>query len=135
MPPLALLVSHLLFAAASPAASSLVVENCDFGETYAFNDAACEIAFGNGGDKPIRVFAIVPDNAKDSTKLHELIIAPHSSAYLPVRVNVDNMSGFNGHTFRFHTDEAGHEEGRVNVRGFVLSALDQAKTEIEVWCR
>jgi hypothetical protein len=131
MPPIALLLSQWLLAVVPPAASSLTLENCDFGETYAFNDPICEIAFGNAGDKPIRVFDIVPVNAKDSAKSSELIIAPHSHAYLPVRFNVDNLSGYSSHTFRFHTNELGHEEGRVNVRGFVLSALDQPKPEVD----
>ena len=128
---IASLIAKMLLAATSPAVSGLTVENCEFGEAYAFNNVECPIGLNNESDKPIRVFDIVPSKPNDSSELREVNVAPHSHAYLPLHINVDNLSGYSNHAFRFRTNEPGEIQGRANVHGFVLSALDQPKPEID----
>src|SRR5438105_1911464 len=117
--PITSLFAHPLIVAAPP---NLIAENCEFAEAYAFSDQSCQITLENRSDKPIRVFDIVADAAKDSSELREVTVAPHSHAYVTLHVSTDNDSGYSSHSFRFHTDDPMVPMSAVKARGFVLSA-------------
>jgi hypothetical protein len=108
-----------------------VVENCEFAEAYAFSDQSCQITLENRSDKSVRVFDIVADAEKDSSEPREVTVAPHSHAYVTLHVSTDNQSGYSSHSFRFHTSDPMVPKGAVKARGFVLSALDQPKPEMD----
>jgi hypothetical protein len=126
--PITSLLAHLLVAATPP---NLIVENCEFPEAYAFSDQSCQITLDNRSDKAVRVFDIVADSPKDSSELHEITVAPHSHAYATLHVNTDNDSGYSSHSFRFHTSDPMVPMNAVKARGFVLSALDQPRPELD----
>ena len=126
------LVFNLLVAAVAPATNDFVVESCDFGEVYAFNDVDCQIVLRNDSERAIRLFDIHADIPKDHAKLRELSVSPHSQAYLPVRINVANANGFSRHTFHLRTrDLSDRSDLKASAYGFVISALDQPQPEID----
>jgi hypothetical protein len=126
--PIAPLFAHILVVATQP---NLVVENCEFPEAYAFSDQSCQITLENRSDKAVRVYDIVADAPKDSSEVKEITVAPHSHAYATLHVSTDDQSGYSNHSFRFRTDDPTAPTGAVKARGFVLSALDQSKPEID----
>lgn len=109
------------------AASLLETEDCDFGETYAFNRAECEFTFINSGDTPIRVSAFQATRPDDLIEPTSAVISPHAKTYLKALVNTGNDSGTSRHIFHFHSDETGHEARTVVARGFAVSVLDQGR--------
>jgi len=100
----------LVAAAAPDGGSRLVVEHCDVGEVYAFNSASCDISLTNIGESPIRIRDIRPASANNSVTPSEIVVAPHSQAYLNFRFDVGNGLGSSRHLVRFHTDEKGWED-------------------------
>lgn len=109
----------------------LAVEGCEFAEVYAHSNVDCQVSFFNGGEKPIKVFAFTPVISTGTVEPSEVVVAPHATGYVRINLNVENSAGASRFPFRFKTDEPGHNQGSVNVRGFVLSALDEVKPAID----
>lgn len=126
--------AHLLgivLAAANPVpASNLSITTCDLGEVYAFNSAQCEITLANMGSHPIRIFDVATGTKEDSLTPAVLTLAPHSKSYMQATVKAGDEIGNFHHSFRFQTDEPGHEQRIFNVFGFGLSVLDQVRPQI-----
>ena len=110
---------------------NLFVEGCQFADAYAHSDVGCEVSFSNNGDRAIKVFdfsgAVVPGTAEPA----ELVVPPHANGYLRIKLNVRNSAGASRYPFKFRTDEQGHDQGSVSVRGFVLSEFDDVKPTID----
>lgn len=125
-----LALAPLLFSAAvaatpAKAPTRLVTEDCNFGDAYAFNAASCQMEVRNLGDKPLRLSAFVPDKGGDDViEPATVVVAPHAHAYLTARLALGNENANVRHVFRFHSDEAGHEERVITARGFVNTVLD-----------
>lgn len=124
-------IAPLLFSAAIAATPAkmptrLVTDDCRFGDVYAFNPAQCQMEVRNLGDKPIRLSAFVPEKGGDDTiEPREVVVAAHAHAYLTAKLAIGNENANVRHVFRFHSDEAGHEERVITARGFVMTVLDQ----------
>jgi hypothetical protein len=116
-----------MLAKAPAAHSSLIVEDCNFGEAYAFNRVECEVTLLNAGDAPIRVSDIRAQDAGDEAKISAALIAPHSKQYLSLVADTQNGIGNVRHLFNFQTDEKGHEKRLAVARGFVTTVLDDAR--------
>ncbi len=126
----ALLATSFLFASGSAPMSSLAFDTCDVGEAYAFSAVECQIDIENPGDKPVRIYDIVGENGDDHPEKKELVVGPHSRAYLTVHIKLDNSIGPKKHFFKLRTDELGQPQVRVTAYDFGLSMLD-AKPEID----
>ena len=126
------LVFVLLSTGAIAAGSRLATEDCNFGETYAFNRAECEFTFTNAGDTPIHVSDFQPVRPGDSIEPSAAVIAPHAKAYLKAVVDTGNDIATSRHIFHFRSDESGHEDRVVAARGFALSVLDQGRPMIDL---
>jgi hypothetical protein len=107
--------------------TKLIVEDCNFGEAYAFNRVECDVTLLNTGDMPIRVSDIRAQDAGDEAKISAALIAPHAKQYLSLVADTQNGSGNVRHLFHFQTDEKGHEKRLAVARGFVTSVLDDAR--------
>ncbi len=128
----ALLLANSVGAYAITAISDISVENCDFGEIYAFSSTTCDIPLGNDSDDPVHVTDFTPLQPGDSSESTALTLAPHSKAYLKVRVDAGNANGPSSHRFRFQVvDAAGKHDAMMLARGFVLSALDEPSPAID----
>jgi hypothetical protein len=119
-------------AGATDPTSHLVVESCEFGEMYAFNSSECDIALENNGDKPIRVFDAKPSAADDAVSPAEEVVAPHSIAYLKFKVSSGNAAGSVRHFLHFRTDESGNAERKAAAFGFVMTVLDDPRSELDL---
>lgn len=128
---LALLLVLFASGAAATTTTHLVTEDCNFGETYAFNSVDCELTFSNTGGKTIHVSDFQPERPDDSVAPGAVVIAPHATVYVKAVVNTGNDVGGSRHIFRFHSDEPGHEKRLVMVRGFVMSVLDPNRPMID----
>jgi hypothetical protein len=122
-------LAQLLFSAAvaaSPpsAPTSLVTEDCEFGEAYAFNHAECQMELRNQGEKPIRVSEFKSNKPNDAMEPGELLLAPHAHAYLKANLGIGNETGHVRHVFVFRSDEPGHENRVITARGYVMTVLD-----------
>lgn len=126
-------ISYLVSAAFSASSSgpALAVDNCRFGETYAFSAAQCDIALTNTGDAPIRISDIKPFVVGDFVEPAFLTIAPNEHTYLHVTLNTGNGVGNVQHRFKFLTNEKDHEQRGFGAYGFVMSVLDQAKPQFD----
>src|SRR5262249_18565410 len=100
------------------------------GEAYVFSAAECQIDIENPGDKPVRLYDIAGESADDRPDKTELVVAPHSRAYLTVHLKLDHSLGSKKHYFKLRTDESGQPQVRAIATDFGLSMLD-AKPEIE----
>ena len=112
--------------AANPpiAPTNLVTRDCEFGDTYAFNSAECEMELDNRGDLPVRLSGFVSDKPGDAVAPAELILQPHARAYVRAALSIGNEFGHVRHVFRFHSDEPGHENRVITARGYVTTVLD-----------
>jgi len=126
----AILAATFFFASGQAPSSSLAFDTCDAGEAYVFSAAECEIGIENPGDKSVRIYDIVGENTDDRPGAKELVVAPHSRAYLKVHIKLDHSIGPKKHFFKLRTDESGRPEVRVTAYNFGLSMVD-AKPEIE----
>jgi hypothetical protein len=113
--------------AANPAAapSSLVTEDCEFADTYAFNHSECQMELRNQGDKPIHLSGFRSDKFEDDAiDPTDLVLQPHAHAYVRAALSIGNEIGHVRHVFRFQSDEAGHENRVITARGYVTNVLD-----------
>jgi hypothetical protein len=122
-------VTQLAFATALPASSSLAVKGCELGEIYAFSNVECQFEFQNAGDKPVRIVAATPNRPDDKADSNELVVSPHSHAYLRTSLKTGNSIGNSDHVFQFRTSDGG--EYRAKAHAFVMTALDQIRPEID----
>lgn len=124
-----------IFAAASASVvaghSQLAIQNCTVGEVYALTSAECEITLTNQGNKPIRVFDFHPVDTIGSTDPKQLVIAPHAQAYIKVQLQSGGVPGGRYHVFHFRTDEKNFPERMSSAYTFVMTALDQARPELD----
>ncbi len=118
-------------AAATATPTSLLVEDCSFGEAYAFTRVECQVTLTNQGDKPVRISDIASQDDLDDIKPGSATVAPHAKAYLTASVATGNGLGNVRHVFRFRSDEPGHEKRTAVARGFVTSILDQGRAALD----
>lgn len=111
--------------AAVPVASTLVVRPCDLGEVYQFSRVECQIELNNTGDTALTVSGFKPMRSSDTIKQSSVEIPPKGIAHLNAVVVVRNESGLARFQFAFDTDESSHRRRNAEVRGVVVSALDQ----------
>jgi len=126
------LILMLWVAIAMAAGSRLQSEDCEFGETYAFNQTECEATLVNSGDAPIRITELRADKPEDRVEASTTTIAPHAKAYLKTIVDTGNDNGKSRHVFRFKSDEAGHEQRVFAARGFVISVLEEGRPIVDL---
>ena len=131
MPAIISLFSSALLMANPATSSNLVIESCDFGETYAFAQASCDIPVSNNGDKTIRVTGAEAVKPGDAIAPHTLDIAPHATAYLHAEINAGNAISSSRHDFALITDEAGSEKRNTNAHGFVMNVLNQSRPTVD----
>lgn len=122
---------NVLMAFSQTATSTIAVENCDFGEVYSFAIVDCQFQFANVGPKAVRVSGIVSNVATDSFESHELVLPPHSSKYLPVKIAIGNAVGATRHILKFDTDQGDSLQHQIVAYGFALSALEPSQPDID----
>lgn len=111
--------------------SKLVVGDCVFAEVYSFTPAECEIHLTNTGDAPIQMSGFKTLFAEDSSFPKQIVVEPHSSAVLHMRLGTDDIAGSMTRFVDFTTDESSHEQRQFTARGYVMSALDEAHPKLE----
>ncbi len=114
--------------AATPAESPLKVQDCDFGEVYAFASAGCAFTLTNTGGTPMTlgIVPVQPDH-NTATPSH-VALAPHASERIAASVNTRNIAGEIAWTFRI--DGAGAGPMFARASGFVMSVLDDPRPRI-----
>ncbi len=114
--------------AATPAASPLKVQDCDFGEVYAFAPAGCAFTLTNAGDTPLTLDIVPVQPDHNSATPSHLTLEPHASEKIATHVNTRNIAGEIAWTFRI--DGAGAEPQFARAGGFVMSVLDDPRPRI-----
>lgn len=117
--------------AAAPPASQLVISPCDAGEHYQFETVTCPIELKNIGNKAIRISESEARKPWDSIEPAEVVVSPHSTAYLTASVALQDSIGYTRRSFRFVTDEPGQAFRGSNVTAFVLSTLDDRAPTVD----
>ena len=121
-----------LAATPAPAVSNMLsVEGCEFGEVYSTTSATCDISFSNLGDIPIHIrnFAVI--SGAGSATRSELTLAPHATSSVRMQVDTGKTAGRASYIVVFDSDPRS-ERRSTKVRGFVLSALDQAAPKLDL---
>lgn len=113
------------------APSSIIVDHCDFGERYQFEQFDCTLRLKNAGENRIRVSKILTANAADDVSPSETMIEPGSSVELKMRVSANAESGAISRMISFETDETDSPNQRLYAYGFVNSILKDAKPLID----
>jgi len=126
------LIAPLLFAASAAESPTpqLVVENCKFGETFAFSPAECTIDVRNAGDKRVRIARILPSNATDSISPSNASLAAGESVKLKVQVQPDLAVGLTNRMFLLDTGETKQVPTYAYAQGFVGSVLDDPRPSV-----
>lgn len=131
----ALLLGPLLLIANPPAAApsgTLLAENCELGEVAPFTRAKCDASLLNLSDHPIRVTGVKALKEGFSATANNVVVPPHSKAYLSVTVDVGNAVGAFGYPFRIETDETTKVGHGLRVYGFALADIDQLRPELDL---
>lgn len=122
-----LLFPALLVAASSGATSqALQITPCDTGDRYLYAQVECQVQVFNSGDKPVRLSDIKALRPSDSVSVSTLVVAPKSSAYIPVKATLDTGVGYVNHYFLLTSDEPGNPQYQFKAKAFVNSVLDDA---------
>jgi hypothetical protein len=108
------------------ATTTLTADGCWLGEPYAFSEAECNVVLHNADATPLHV-DIAASGAKVAPA--SLEIPANGSAHALVRVDVGNMAGRFERSVRIHSDRVA--DATVWIRGFVVSALDNPRPEIQ----
>lgn len=111
--------------------SNLSLPPCELGEHYQFEKAECNIELKNHGDRAIRIFEVSASNPNDSIEATTVLVPPHGSAYLKVRISLENSLGITRRYFRLKSNEPGNLNRTAEVRGFTMSVLDDPKPVID----
>lgn len=115
----------------APPPSRLLVNYCEIGDHYQFEQVECPIELRNAGEKPIVVSQAEAKLPWDSIEAREIVVPPKGTSYIKARVDLRNEEGVTRHAFRFRTDEPGQPYRGSEVRGYVQSVLDQSRPKLD----
>lgn len=119
-------------AGTSPAEPSrLTASSCDFPETYSFTPAQCTIRLTNTSGTAIHVSDFRIPLAGSTANPEELLLEPYASADVRINVDSDGVLGKVDQVIRFKTNEGATQSRNTRLRGYVMSALDDARPKLD----
>lgn len=126
------LLLSVITASAADSKSAIAVDLCKLDEFYVNSYGNCDLTITNSGGKPIRLSEFVALKGMGNVDPPVIEIQPHAKAYAKLKVKAIDEAGLVRFPFSFKSSEPGFENsGVVNAYGYVLSALDDPRPEVD----